>query len=102
MQGVQCGYQSITATRLSDGHTVTRKLRYGWGSFNDECDEGCTSTWGQICLKSSDTNGQVGGYQDFPQYATYAHSNVDHCSRSDQVHTTTACSASRRFAIYVR
>lgn len=102
MEGGQCGYVTINATRLADGTTATKKLRYGWGSFGSTCDDGCSSTWGMICLKSSDTNGTAGGFSDFPLFATYATTGSDHCSASNQTYTTTACSTARRFAIFVR
>jgi hypothetical protein len=102
MSATQCGYTSITARRVSDGTTLTRLLRYGWGSFGSLCDEGCSSTWGQICLKSSSTQGTGGGESDFPHYASYANTVADHCSLSSEGYTTTTCSASRRFVILVR
>jgi len=102
MASVQCGYTTITTSRVSDGHTATKMLRYGYGSLSDECDEGCSSTWGQICLKSNTTPGSVGGYLDFPMYASYAASYNDTCAESTQTYATTLCSDSRRFTIYVR
>ena len=102
LAGVQCGYVTIDATRLSDGHTTTQILRYGWGSFGSTCDDGCSSTWGQTCLKNNSTPGSAGGYLDFPHYASYAWSGSDHCSSSNQSYTAVGCSDSRRFAILVR
>lgn len=99
----QCGYVSIAATRISDSSKVTKLLRYGYGSFGGYCDEGCSGTWGQVCLKSNTTQGSSGGYSDFPLFATFAVGNgYDHCSRSDQSYSTTQCSTSKRFAIFVR
>eukprot|EP01116_Phalansterium_solitarium_P023496 TRINITY_DN8255_c0_g1_i2.p1 TRINITY_DN8255_c0_g1~~TRINITY_DN8255_c0_g1_i2.p1 ORF type:complete len:354 (+),score=55.05 TRINITY_DN8255_c0_g1_i2:127-1188(+) len=102
MQIGQCVYIPITATRLADGSVVSKILRAGWGSFGSTCDEGCTSTWGQICLKSNAAQGVAGGYSDFPTFHSFAVSNADSCSLSSQVYTTTACSASYQFTIYVR
>jgi len=103
MTGVQCGYTSITATRISDSTTTTKLLRYGHGSFGAVCDEGCNSTWGQICLKSNGTQGSAGGYSDFPMFTTFAvDATFDNCTRSDETYSNIACSATKRFVIFVR
>ena len=109
----------ITATRISDNNSVQRYMRTGASSFGSKCDDGRSSFWGTICLKttnndlvgvngnSSSTNPADYGYQDFPYFASYAVQGQSapgfraHCSRSDQVYSTTECSSSRRFAIYL-
>ncbi len=98
------GAQYITSTfkRIADQTSHARVMRVGTASFSDECDEGNSSQWGQICLKSNTSQGSVGGFSDFPMYAGYAASNVDYCTESPQIYTATACSSSRRFAIFVR
>ncbi len=98
------GGQYITTTfkRIADQTTHNRVMRIGTNSFSDECDEGSSSQWGQICLKSNTTPGSVGGFSDFPMYTGYVASNTDYCSESPQIYTTTACSSIRRFAIFVR
>jgi hypothetical protein len=109
----------ITATRISDNNSVQRYMRTGASSFGSKCDDGRSSFWGTICLKTtnndlvgvngntSSTNPADYGYQDFPYFASYAVQGQSapgfraHCSRSDQVYSTTECSSSRRFAIYL-
>lgn len=102
MAMVQCSYVSINATRISDGATTTQLLRYGYGSFGSRCDETCSSTWGQVCLKNNGTQGSYGGYLDFPMFSTFAAAGGDNCTRSDEAYTATACSTTKRFVIFVR
>ncbi|MFA6329166.1 MAG: fibrinogen-like YCDxxxxGGGW domain-containing protein [Candidatus Micrarchaeia archaeon] len=102
MANVQCGYVTITATRISDSLTVSNVLRYGYGSFGSRCDEGCSSTWGQICLKSTSAQGTAGGYADFPMYTSFAWAGYDNCARSDETYSTTQCPTTKRFVIFVR
>lgn len=103
MAGAQCGYVNISATRISDSATTTKLLRYGYGSFGALCDENCTSTWGQICLKSNGTQGSAGGYSDFPMFTTFAvDGGHDNCTRSDETYSNVVCSTSKKFVIFVR
>jgi hypothetical protein len=95
-------YITTTFKRVADQSTHSRVLRVGTASFSDECDEGNSSTWGQICLKSNTTPGSVGGFSDFPMFAGYAASSSDTCTESTQIYTATACSSIRRFVIFVR
>eukprot|EP01116_Phalansterium_solitarium_P006828 TRINITY_DN1921_c0_g1_i1.p2 TRINITY_DN1921_c0_g1~~TRINITY_DN1921_c0_g1_i1.p2 ORF type:complete len:133 (+),score=19.11 TRINITY_DN1921_c0_g1_i1:334-732(+) len=99
----QCVYTSITATQIATGSTYTSVLRAGWGSFGSLCDEGCSSTWGSICLKTAGkANGVAGGYSDFPYFATFANGVRNDCSRSDETYAATTCTLSRAFVILVR
>jgi len=102
MAGVDCGYESIDATRLSDGHTTTQLLRYGWGSFSDECDEECRNSWGQVCLKNNTTLAAAGGYLDFPMYTGFYYSGGDWCASSSGLYSAASCVDTRRFSILVR
>lgn len=94
---------SINATRISDGAVSgTQYLRTGISSFGSNCDDSRSGTWGQICLKAGGSSAVgTGGYLDFPHYATFAYSGQDDCSQSNQGYTTTKCSSTRRFAVYV-
>jgi hypothetical protein len=101
MQAGQCEYETIDATRIEDGSTVTKILRFGWGSFSNQCDDSCSSTWGQICLKDN-AIGVGGGHSDFPAFHTFAVGNTDHCVDSSQTYSSQNCTTSKRFAIFVR
>ena len=102
MSVAQCSYYTSQFTRVADNSTSTRTLRMGWGSFGAFCDQGCSGTWGQICLKQGSSQGTSDGFSDFPLFATFASSTSDHCSQSNQDYRTTGCSDSRRFTILVR
>lgn len=102
MAGGQCGYVSITATRIADSTSTTQLLRYGYGSFGSRCDETCSGTWGQVCLKSNSTQGSYGGYSDFPMFTTFAYAGYDNCTRSDETYSVTQCSTTKKFVIFVR
>ena len=92
----------VVATQLSSGSSVTTYLRTGISSFGSECDDSRSGTWGNICLKAGNTTSTgSGGYSDFPHYATWYSGGTDHCSQSNQTYSTTYCSDTRRFAIYV-
>ena len=92
----------VFATQISSGSTITTYLRTGISSFGSQCDDTRSGTWGNICLKAGNTSATgSGGYSDFPHFATFYNSGTDHCSRSDQAYSTTQCSSTRRFAIYV-
>jgi hypothetical protein len=101
-----CFYTNLFATRIADGVVATQSLRYGTGSFSSACDSGCTTLYGAICLKSSPTPGTAGGTLDFPYYNGFAFTDaanpVDMCSTSSGSWNDTPCSATRRFAIFVR
>ena len=95
----------VNATRVSDGSTANGHwLRTGYSSFSSHCDDGRSSTWGQICLKAGTVNSNTGngGHSDFPMYCTFVHSNTDDCAQSNQQYNATQCSDTRRFAVYVR
>lgn len=94
---------AINATRIADGTSSgTQYLRTGISSFGSNCDDSRVGTWGQLCLKAGGTSATgSGGYSDFPHYATYSYSGTDDCSQSNQAYTTTKCSSTRRFAVYV-
>lgn len=98
----------ISSYRISEGvYYDSYWLRTGYSSFGSACDDGRSGTWGQLCLKayrggSSDPGTGQGGLSDFPHYATYAAGTQDHCSQSNETYSTTSCSATRVFAIYVR
>lgn len=79
-------------------------LRTGISSFGSACDDSRSGTYGQICLKGSNTSSSTGtgGLSNFPHYAAFSHSNSDYCSESSQGYTTSSCSDTRRFAIYVQ
>lgn len=98
----QCIYTSVVATRLADGSSTTQTLRSGWGSFGSNCDEGCTGTYGQICLKNTPAQGTLGGFSDFPFFTGFAAAGPDYCAHSNQTYSVTACTATRQFAILVR
>ena len=102
MGAAQCGYVSITATRIADGIATTQLLRYGTGSFGSKCDEGCSGTWGHICLKNNGTQGSAGGYSDFPFYTGYASGNGNYCAGSNESYNASSCSNTKRFIILVR
>ena len=96
------------ATQLSSSTNYNGYwLRTGISSFGNQCDDSRGGTWGQLCMKNSNSTstdpgtGQ-GGLLDFPHYATYSYSGTDDCSQSNQGYTATKCSSSRRFAIYVK
>lgn len=79
-------------------------LRTGYSSFNNQCDDGRSGTYGQICLKGSNTSSSTGtgGLSNFPQYTAFSASSNDTCSESSQAYDATNCSDTRRFAIYVQ
>jgi len=79
-------------------------LRTGVSSFSNQCDDARNNVWGQICLKGSNSSSSTGtgGLLDFPHYGSFAVSYGDTCSRSDETYTTTSCSDTRRFAVYVQ
>lgn len=95
----------VNATRISDGTSHNGHwLRTGYSSFSSQCDDGRSSTWGQICLKAGTVNSNIGngGHSDFPMYCTFANNNTDNCTNSNQTYSDTECSDTRRFAIYVK
>jgi hypothetical protein len=103
LAGNQCSYVTISATRLADNTTSSRMMRYGHGSFGTNCDEGCSGTFGQICLKSNTTQGSVGGFSDFPHFSGWSNlSHPEYCAASNQAWNGTICDASRRFVVFVR
>jgi hypothetical protein len=96
-------YSTVNATEITTSTTHSSyTLRSGSASFSGACDDAVTSTWGQICLKSNSTQGGGGGVANFPHFTSYATATSDHCSLSNQNYTTTACSSTRRFVIYVK
>ena len=93
------------ATQISSGTDYNGYyLRTGYSSFSSECDDNRAGTWGQICMKGSNSDSSTGqgGLLDFPHYATFAESGGDHCSDSSATYSDTLCSDTRRFAIYVK
>ena len=93
------------ATQISSGTDYNGYyMRTGYSSFSSACDDNRSGTWGQICMKGSNTDSGIsqGGLLDFPHYATFAETGTDGCSRSDQTYDTTSCSDTRRFAIFVK
>ena len=95
----------INAIRVADNSAHNGYwLRTGYSSFSSHCDDSRSSTWGQICLKAGTVNSNTGngGHSDFPMYCTFAASNADDCSQSNQQYATTQCSDTRRFAVYAR
>lgn len=105
------GAPLITKTnsaQLSSGSTYAGYwLRTGISSFGSNCDSSRGGTWGQICMKNRNEASDPGaineaGLSDFPHYATFAYSGTDDCSQSNQGYSTTKCSSTRRFAIYVK
>ena len=95
----------VNATRVADNSAHNGHwLRTGYSSFSSHCDDGRSSTWGQICLKAGTSNSNTGngGHSDFPMYCTFVHTNTDHCTQSNQQYDATDCSDTRRFAAYVR
>lgn len=95
----------INAIRVADNSAHNGYwLRTGYSSFSSHCDDSRSSTWGQICLKAGTVNSNTGngGHSDFPMYCTFAASNADDCSQSNQQYAATQCSDTRRFAVYVR
>ena len=93
------------STRVADGNDYNGYyLRTGYSSFSTACDDGRSGTWGQICMKGSNSDSSIGqgGLSDFPHYATFAADGADSCSRSDETYDATSCSDTRRFAIFVK
>ena len=93
------------ATRVSDGNDYNGYyLRTGYSSFSSECDDNRSGTWGQICMKGSNTDSGTGqgGLLNFPHYASFANNGGDHCGNSSDSYSDTDCSDTRRFAIYVK
>lgn len=98
----------ITAVRMSTGENYTSYLRSGVSSFGAQCDDSRSSFWGYTCLKAGNTpNTGSGGYSDFPSYATYSVNSTGgttyptDCADSSQTYSTTKCSATKQFAIYL-
>lgn len=98
----------VDATRLADNTNYNGYwLRTGVSSFGSWCDDGRSGRYGQICLKNSTSSAagsgnSPGGLSDFPHYSGFATAGGDLCSDSNQSYSTTACSSSKRFAIYVK
>ena len=61
-------------------------LRTGISSFGSHCDNSRSGTWGQICMKSNNTDGATGpndasaGLSDFPMHTGFATSTNDYCA----------------------
>ena len=71
----------------------TTTLRYGNDSFTSTCDGNWgTGSFGRVCVLNSLA----------PFYTGFASSDLDRCALSNEAFNGTACSATRRFAIYVR
>ena len=98
-----CHYVVTDVKQISSG-TVhdSMTIRMGHGSFGTQCDQSCSGTYGQICLKSNSIEGSPGGFSDFPHYNRFANTGADNCSESSQSYNATACSNTRRFAVFVR
>ena len=80
-------------------------LRTGVSTFGNACDDSRSSgTWGQICLKGSNTSSatSTGGLSDFPHYTGFSTGGGDYCQSSNEGYNTTSCSDTRRFAVYVQ
>ena len=84
-------------------------LRTAVTSFGSFCDSSRSGTWGQICLKNSNSSTDPGpgsndspgdGFLDFPMHSGFATSTGDYCTASNQNYASTSCSATRRFAIH--
>jgi hypothetical protein len=99
----------ISPVRMQDGSSTTQYLRTGVASFGSQCDDGRSSLWGYICLKAGNTSSMgSGGFSDFPSYATFSvgagapsSEYATHCASSNGVYSSTLCSSTRQFAIYV-
>lgn len=99
----------IDSKQLSSGTEYNGYfLRTGISSFGSHCDNSRSGTYGQICLKNNNTNGATGpndtsaGLSDFPHHSAFSSSTADYCSQSNQSYSTTACSSTRRFAMYCK
>jgi hypothetical protein len=99
----------VNAKQLSTGNQYNGYyLRTGIASFSQMCDAGRSGTYGQICLKSNNTDGAVGtnvasdGLLDFPHHSAFASPTGDFCSESGESYSTTSCSSTRRFAVYCK
>lgn len=79
-------------------------LRTGVSSFGNICDDSREGTYGQICLKGSNTSSGTGtgGLSDFPHYSGFSVSGIDYCANSNENYSNTSCSDTKRFAIYVQ
>ena len=93
----------VNTVRISTGEEYRSYLRTGVSSFGNQCDDGRSGIWGQICLKAGNTsNTGTGGYSDFPQFSSFAVSNADNWAQSNQAYSTNTVSSARRFAVYVK
>ena len=97
---IQCGSETITATRISDCIQLTDELVFGTGSFSFKCSDACSNTWGRVCLRRQGFNGAY----DFPFYNAFSHTNPDYCSQSsDARYDTVSCNTlQKKFVIFVR
>jgi len=95
----------ISALRLStDTPYIGYYLRTGYSSFGNVCDDSRSGTYGQICLKGSNTSSSTGtgGLLDFPFYNAFSSSAGDFCAGSDESYNGSSCSSTRRFGVYVQ
>jgi hypothetical protein len=97
----------INSKQLSSGTSYDGYyLRTGISSFGGYCDSNRSGTYGQICLKSNNSDGSVGseaassGLLDFPHHTAFSSSTADYCAGSGESYSAAACSSTRRFAVY--